>query len=313
MLKMTHDNPTGAHTGSKKCLEKIRANYWFPNCSKIVEFYTRSCEKCFYVNISYKASPKAVQLPMTASYPNQQVLIDILGPLSRQASYKYIVIYVDKYTKLCNATALTSIKALPVAKAFLNDWCLIYGFAAHLHSDNGKQFISEVLENLCRVCGIDQRFISPYNARANGQVEGYCCIIKNALKKLVQDKPSQWKELMPKVIFGLNTCVNSTTSYAPTELFFAQSVRLPHDLYYGVTTSTFYRDGAHRMVDKFWEMRESFDRALSNGLRRQDVVKRRYDSKACVCTVSTSVTRSERVQEVSFHLDRSFPRYGDPE
>ena len=93
MLKMTHDNPTGAHTGSKKCLEKIRANYWFPNCSKIVEFYTRSCEKCFYVNISYKASPKAVQLPMTASYPNQQVHIDILGPLSRQASYKYIVTY----------------------------------------------------------------------------------------------------------------------------------------------------------------------------------------------------------------------------
>jgi len=45
-MSSAHDQPTSAHCGMAKCLERIRRRFYWPNMVINVRDYIRNCETC---------------------------------------------------------------------------------------------------------------------------------------------------------------------------------------------------------------------------------------------------------------------------
>ena len=62
-------------------------------------------------------------------------------------------------------------RALATAKLLWNNFIIHYGFPNKIISDQGRNFESELLANLCEVAGVQKLRTTPYHQQTNGQCE----------------------------------------------------------------------------------------------------------------------------------------------
>ena len=76
--------------------------------------------------------------------------IDILGELIRSPrGNKYLLVIVDRFTKLVRTVPLKRITASEVARAFVSHWVFAFVPPAEFMADNGKQFTSKFFLDVC--------------------------------------------------------------------------------------------------------------------------------------------------------------------
>ena len=77
------------------------------------------------------------------------VAVDILGPLPE--SEEGVLVAADYFTKWVEAYAIPNQEAVTVARKLTDE--MIYQFSPpdQLHSDQGKQFESELLKEVCKI------------------------------------------------------------------------------------------------------------------------------------------------------------------
>ncbi|GFR76504.1 Pol polyprotein [Elysia marginata] len=78
--------------------------------------------------------------------------------------------------------------------------------------------------------GIQRRLSTPYHAQSNGMVERFNGSLKRMLQKLCTDKPENWNEMLPAVLFAYREVPNATTGYPPLMLMYGRRVRGPADM-----------------------------------------------------------------------------------
>jgi IS30 family transposase len=89
--------------------------------------------------------------------------------------YNYILVLVDICTVQIstNCTRFVFLRHLKqkdmssVASALLNIF-LDVGFPKIMQSDNGTEFVNQIISTICQSASIDSHLISSYHARANG-------------------------------------------------------------------------------------------------------------------------------------------------
>ena len=59
-------------------------------------------------------------------------------------------------------------------------------------NDQGREFVNAVSTNLHELTGVEQRVTSAYHPQSNGLVERENRTIKNALVKVLDEKPTEW-------------------------------------------------------------------------------------------------------------------------
>lgn len=96
------------------------------------------------------------------------------------------------------------------------------GFPKVLQTDNGTEFINDVLGALKHIAKIDQRTIAPYNHRAQGIVERANQTIAQMIYKDIQGLTSLWDDYLPKAQYSYNTRVLGLHGSSPFSLLFAR-------------------------------------------------------------------------------------------
>ncbi|XP_024164325.1 uncharacterized protein LOC112171360 [Rosa chinensis] len=71
--------------------------------------------------------------------------------------------------------------------------------------DNGAQFNNNTLRDFVGQYGTTIRYASPAHPQTNGQVEAVNKIIKQNLKKRLDDAKSLWVEKLPEVLWAIRT------------------------------------------------------------------------------------------------------------
>ena len=71
------------------------------------------------------------------------------------------------------------------------------GFPKILQSDNGGEFVNEVMDAVKQLSKIDVRHIAPYHHRANGLAERTIGSTSNAIYKALQGLTTQWDAYLP--------------------------------------------------------------------------------------------------------------------
>ena len=87
--------------------------------------------------------------------PMQRVGMDILGPLpTTERHNKYVLVISDYFTKWAEALPLPNMEAETVAKEFIHHFVCLYGAPSYLHTDQGRNFDSKLIKEMCRLLGI---------------------------------------------------------------------------------------------------------------------------------------------------------------
>ena len=75
-----------------------------------------------------------------------------------------------------------------------------YGFSQRLHSDQGIDFDSRLIKDLCRVVGIKKTRTPPYHPQGNGQAERFNRTLLGMLGTLDGDKKTDWPRYVAPLV-----------------------------------------------------------------------------------------------------------------
>jgi len=136
------------------------------------------------------------------SEPFSRVAIDIVGPLPiTEAGNRFILTIIDHATHYPDAVALKCHTAQDVANALAGIFSH-FGFPEVVLSDQGSDFMSELIQLFLHNFGITQIKTSPYHPQSNSMCEHFHRTIKGMIRSIVDKFDNQWDKCLPWVLFS---------------------------------------------------------------------------------------------------------------
>ena len=167
ILESAHDDPQSGHLGTQKTYMRIVTEYFWPGCFRDVASYVRKCEICQTCKVDQKVAPgfmgqRIVEQPWIV------VTADIMRPFPRsKAGFQYVLVIEDLFTKWIECVPLRSATGQRIKDSFkelvINRW----GVTQVLLTDNGTEFVNNILRWLSQEYNIPQSTTPPYHPQAN--------------------------------------------------------------------------------------------------------------------------------------------------
>ena len=111
---------------------------------------------------------RGIHKSIRTGYPGDKIFSDLIGPLPEtQDNKRYVLSVEDGFTKYCCAYAIPNKEATTVAKTLLDEYLCIFGLPAKIHSDNGGEFVNQVIEQLLDRLQIKKSTTPTYNPQSN--------------------------------------------------------------------------------------------------------------------------------------------------
>ena len=97
---------------------------------------------------------------------------------------------------------MKNIEAVTVADLLVKEFICRYGIPRQIHSDQGRQFESEVFQQMCLLFDTDKTKSTAYHPQSNGQVERFKRTLLNMLTKFVSSDQRDWDQKLPLLMFA---------------------------------------------------------------------------------------------------------------
>lgn len=154
--------------------------------------------------------------------------------------FKYVVLAIDYFSKWSEARPLRDKSAVSVARFLYDEVVCRHGCPKIQISDQGREFVNKLNDELSLLTGTTQRVTSAYHPQANGLVERQNRTIKNCLLKVLQNEVLKWPSILQGVLFAHRTAQHSSTGYSPFKLLYQREVTLPIDIHFNEELSIEY-------------------------------------------------------------------------
>lgn len=226
--KLLQQFHAAGHFGSDTLFKKLwHAGYFWPGMRRDCAAVVSTCDQCIKWNLARVGfSPMR---SISASLPFDHISVDLLS-LNKTSprGNNYILVLVDICTRFVILRALKDKAALTVARCLWEIVC-DFGIPKIIQSDNGPEFVNQVVEALCELMGVDHRLVSAYNPRANGSAESHVKIVLNCLRKMCKGNFSNFDLFLPAVQSAINTKPAGLHGNMPAELFFGRPLNTLRD------------------------------------------------------------------------------------
>ena len=166
----------------------MRYCYW-PGVFHDVAEHCTCCEAC-QESARRRASEKGKLVPMPiVGVPFRKVAIDMVAPPPRtKRGNKYVLVLVGYATRYPEAAAVPTLEAVRVAEELVNISSRT-GLPDELMSDQGSNFMLQLMKELCQMLQIKKLTTNPYHAQGNGQIETFNGTLKAMLRHFVASEP----------------------------------------------------------------------------------------------------------------------------
>ena len=209
--------------------------------------------------------------------------MDILGPLPvTSRNNKYILVVTDHFTKWVEVFPVQDQSAITCATIVLNEVISRFGCPYDIHTDQGRNFESEIFSELCKLLEIRKTRTSTANPKCNGQTERFNRTLLHMVKSYLRGQQTRWDEYLGCLAAAYRATPNESTEMTPNMLMLGKEVRQPVEVMYGSSTSekadvVSYGDYASNLRDKMNKAHEQARKHLAKkNLRQKDY----YDAKS---------------------------------
>ena len=168
-------------------------------------------------------------LNVQSTYPLELVCFDYLTLEPSKGGFGNILVITDQFSKYAVAIPTRNQTAKTTAEAFYNEFIVKYGIPTKMHSDQGANFESHIIKELCELMDIKKSRTTPYHPMGNGCVERYNRTLLNMLGTLDPSRKPDWKRYVPSLVYAYNCTKHETTKISPFELMFGRKPKLPID------------------------------------------------------------------------------------
>ena len=226
VLQALHDQH--GHQGRERTANLVAERCYWPGAYRDIQAYCRDCTRC---GLAKATLPQVHTYPghLEASRPLELVAIDFTTLDRARDGHEQVLVVTDVFSKFTQAFPTRDQKAHTVARVLVERWFFTYGIPERLHSDQGRNFESELIQQLCRTYGVAKSRTTPYHPQGNGQCERFNRTLHDLLRALPPDQKSRWPQHLPQVLFAYNTTIHSSMGFSPYELLFGRTARLPVD------------------------------------------------------------------------------------
>lgn len=275
VLKYLHDDM--GHMGIERTLDLVRSRFYWPKMSQDVENKIKTCGRCVrQKTLPEKAAP-LVNIHTTR--PMELVCIDFLSLEPDSRNTKDILVITDHFTRYAVTIPTKDQKANTVAKCLWEQFLIHYGFPERLHSDQGRDFESHVIRELCVVTGIKKVRTSPYHPRGN-PVERFNRTLLGMLGTLKDKEKNHWCDFVKPLTHAYNCTKNDATGFSPYELMFGCQPRLPVDIAFNLPVRENMQQSHSQYVRALkHRLEESYKIAHENAKKLAHQNKCRFDTK----------------------------------
>jgi len=174
-----------------------------------VDNFVSSCDRCLRRKSCTNA--RAPLVNVTTTYPLELVCFDFLTLEQSKGGFGNILVITDHFTKFAMAVPTKNQTARTTAEAFFNNFIMHYGIPSRLHSDQGANFESEIVKELCTLTNMKKTHTSLYHPQGNAGPERFNRTLLSMLGTLENSKKSDWKNHINSLVFSHNCTQHDTT------------------------------------------------------------------------------------------------------
>lgn len=140
----------------------------------------------------------------------------------------------DMFTRYVRVAPTRDQMAKTTVRTICSHIIQTFGCLARFNSDQGPNFKSDLMKQLCDLYCVSKSRTTPYHPADNGKTEQTNQTLLNMLSTLKSEKQHRWPEHSPELLQAYNNTVHSATGFAPSCLMFGRHLRLPVDVGLGV-------------------------------------------------------------------------------
>ena len=120
---------------------------------------------------------------------------------------------------------------LATARILWDNFICHYGFPEKFISDQGRNFESNLIRELCKIAGVKKLHTTPYHPQGNERFNSTLC---NMLDTLSEEEKSDWKSYLSCMAHAYNCTKHAFTTYSPYFLMFGRHPKLPINVEFGL-------------------------------------------------------------------------------
>ena len=277
LIQAAHVTREAGHGGNHRTMERVMMSYSWPGISQDVDKAIKKCGRCQTAK-SLQPPPAPLQSLPTCVEPNERVHLDLLGPLKTStAGNKYIFVITDAFTKYAEVIALENKEAETIARGFFERWICRFSVPRMIITDQGKEFCNHLLEEMCKLWGVEKIRTSPFHPQTNSSAESYNRTIIKYMRAILDNSLTlEWEEMLPSMMLAYNTHIHRSTKESPFFLTFAHDPRLP---YFDIAKpKLMYHD--NYATDSFRQVQQAYGQVYENMEEARQIREEYYNKKA---------------------------------
>ena len=280
------------HFGVERTVSLARSRFFWPKMAKELSEMVRTCKSCV-LRKSPQKHKVAPLVPIVSTSPLELVCIDYLKLEKSAGGYENVLVITDHFTRYAQAIPTLNQTAKTTARVLFDRFIVHYGFPERLHSDQGRNFESKIIDQLCKLAGTTKSRTTPYHPSGNGMCERFNRTLLQMLATLPEREKRNWKDALAPVVHAYNSTKHESTGFSPFFLMFGREPRLAIDVFFGFTpnnrtrvesTSKFITDLKRRLA-------QAYDVARKNSKLASKRHKNIYDRRPMV----SSLEKGDRV------------------
>lgn len=270
-----HDE--AGHQGKERTLSLIKSRFFWPGLDSFVETRIRLCERCICRKTREKVSAELVSIETT--YPLELVCIDFLTLDMSKGGFEKVLVITDHFTRYAQAIPMRNETARSTAKALFEQFIVHYGFPSRLHSDQGRNFESAIIRELCDIAKVEKSRTTPYHPQCNGMAERFNQTLMNMIGTLDDERKQNWKAHLPTLVHAYNATRHESTGMTPYFLMFGRHPRLAIDAFLGIEPDFSSSDRSTFIQGIQERLGFAYKAATREARRQARRHKRRYDTR----------------------------------
>ncbi|KAL5965401.1 Transposon Ty3-G Gag-Pol polyprotein [Taenia solium] len=213
-------------------VEASSKRYWWSPLTPDVLDFCRTCIICSSFKKPHSTAIAPLQA-MPSGFPGERLGVDIMGPMPlTKRENCHILVMVDYFTRVAEAELTKSQDAEAAASIFFNRWICQHGVPEPVHADQGPNFKSRLIIELCKTFGITETCKTPGHPQGNGQVgktNRALIGLLEAFAKLAQ--PEDWNLSLGRTLLAYRATVHTSTFVSPFKMLTGSKRRVPSNVF----------------------------------------------------------------------------------